>query len=151
MKGLQRIVRRSALARLKGFGDLTSLVPAADIYSQDPGGVPSWPFVKLGPTQTLPFRHGNSTDGANVSMPIHAFARAKYNAAGGMTQTAEDHASAIGAQIESAIQWKGEVSDDVDVRLGYNLTDIRLMPDSAESDAFHWFATLNVRALSAFA
>lgn len=151
MKGLIRHTRRAVLARLKSFAGLTALVPAAEIHGQVPLGVPDWPFVKLGAPRSIPIK-GACLDGADVAIPVHAFARARQNGAGAMIETAEDHASRIGAEIEKALDDKGEtvtVGVGVSVRLRYRISDIQLLVDGADSSAFHYVCTVRARAIAA--
>lgn len=143
--GLQRLVRRAVLARLKADTALTVLVPAASIYPQAVPNEPAWPFIKLGPTGTLRLRAA-CVNGGLVSVDVHAFARPRLSG-GQIVETAEDHASRIGASIEAALSDRHltlEGGADAHIALG----DIRLLQD-AEPDAFHWFAQLNARVLAA--
>lgn len=143
--GLQRLVRRAVLARLKADAPLTALVPAASIYPQAIPNEPAWPFIKLGPTGTLRLRAA-CVNGGLVSVDVHAFARARISG-GQVVETGEDHASRIGAAIEAALSDRHlslEGGADAHIVLG----DIRLLQDQ-EPDAFHWFAQLNARVLAA--
>lgn len=145
MKGAAREVRRAILTRLKAHAGLTALVPAAHIHGIVPLVEPVWPFIKLGPPLTLPIRM-SCTDGATVSMGVHAFARARFNGSGQMIETAEDHAARIGAEIEKALDAKGETFSGA--RMRYLLTDINLMVDGADSEAMHYFANVSTRVMA---
>lgn len=138
--GIQRLVRRAVLAQLKGSAGLVAIVPAARIYPQAVPIEPGWPFVKMGPSQTLP-RKASCVDGGDVTMDVHAFAR------GSASETAEDHASRIGAAIETALanNW---LALEGGGRARIRLSDIRLMQDD-EPAAFHWLAQINARVLAA--
>lgn len=142
--GLQRLVRRAVLARLKADSALTALVPAASIYPQA-AGEPAWPFIKLGPTGTLRLRAA-CVNGGLVSVDVHAFARARLSG-GQVVETAEDHASRIGAAIETALA-DNRIALEGGGTANIELGDIRLLQDQ-EPDAFHWFAQLNARVLAA--
>ncbi len=142
--GLQRLVRRAVLTRLKADSTLTALVPAASIYPQS-AGEPVWPFIKLGPTGTLRLRAA-CVNGGLVTIDVHAFARARV-VAGVMQETAEDHASRIGAAIESALA-DNRITLEGGATANIELGDIRLLQDQ-EPDAFHWFAQINARVLAA--
>jgi hypothetical protein len=151
MKGLIRVTRRAVLARLKAHAGLLALVPAAEIHGQAPLTTPTMPFVKTGAPSATPLKAA-CLDGATVSPPVHAFARARKNGSGQVVETAEDHASRIGAEIEKALDDKADfVSIDApnDVRLRYRLSDQQLLVDGADSDAFHWFATVQARVVAA--
>jgi len=143
--GLQRLVRRAVLARLKASAPLTALVPAGSIYPQAVPSEPAWPFIKLGPTGTLRLR-ATGVNGGLVSVDVHAFARARVSG-GQVVETAEDHASRIGAVIEAALA-DNRITLEGGATANIELGDIRLMQD-AEPDAFHWFAQLNARVLAA--
>lgn len=138
--GLQRLVRRAVLAKLKADTGLIAIVPAARIYPQAVPVEPGWPFLKMGPSQTLP-RRAACLNGGDVTMDVHAFAR------GSASETAEDHASRIGAAIETALR-----DNNLALEGGGNarirLSDIRLLQDD-EPDAFHWLAQINARVLAA--
>lgn len=140
--GLQRIVRRALLGKLKADTGLIALVPASSI---NPGGIPGFPFVTLSSPVTRR-RRATGTNAGDVVWDIHAFAGPKL-VDGAMTMTAEDHASAIGAAIETALadtHLALEGGGNARVRLG----DIRLLPDESP-DAFHWFAQVNSRVVAA--
>lgn len=139
--GLQKLVRRSILAKLKNDASLTALVPAEQI---NPDGVPDWPFIKLNASTTQPMRMACVVGGL-VTWDIHAFARAREDG-GAVVETAEDHAGSIGAAIEQALNYDHlalEGGGDARVRL----SDIRLLPDGDE-DSYHWFAQINARVLA---
>lgn len=144
MKGLQRLTRRAVLTRLKAHSGLTSLVPAASIHSQITLGEPAWPFIKPGRQSSVTF--GENFDGALVTTPIAAFARAAYNGSGAMTQTAEDAASLIGEQIEKALDKKGD--SDTGYRMTHRVRDINIGPDGGESDAFRYFCNVETRVIA---
>ena len=146
--GIQRLVRRAVLAKLKADAGLTALVPAASMFGQSiPADVgdPTWPFIKLGASATQRLR-ASCVNGGTVALDIHAFARDR-EVAGATVETAEDHASRIGAAIETAL-----ADTNLTLEGGGNahieLSDIRLLQDS-EPDAFHWFAQINARVLAA--
>lgn len=142
--GLQRLVRRAVLQRLKADSALTALVPAASIYPQA-AGQPTWPFIKLGPTGTLKLRAA-CVRGGLVSVDVHAFARSR-KMGGAVIETAEDHASRIGAEIERLLDGVN-ITLEGGAKAKLDLGDIRLLQDQ-EPDAFHWFAQINARVLAA--
>lgn len=143
--GLQRIVRRAVLARLKADAALTALVPAGSIYPQAVPAEPVRPFIKLGPTGTLRLRAA-CVNGGLVTVDVHAFARARESG-GQVVETAEDHASRIGEQIERALDGVN-ITLEGGAKAKLDLGDIRLLQDQ-EPDAFHWFAQINARVLAA--
>jgi hypothetical protein len=145
MTGLQRLLRRALLARLKADTGLTALVPAASIYPQAVEGEPTWPFVKLGPPITRP-RKAACVNGGDVAVDVHAFARARESG-GSVVETAEDHAGRIGAAIETALadNW---IALEGGPRARIRLSDLQLLQDE-EPDAFHYVAQVNARVLAA--
>lgn len=148
MMGLQQHVRRAAIRRMAASDAVTDLVPSADIHGQTVPASPNKPFIKTGVPQVLPIR-ATCLQGANVNLPIDAFAGVRKEG-GAVVETAEDHASAIGAAIEAAMQHQGETVtiNGQSLRLTYRLTDIRLFPDGDEIDVFHWSGLLNCRAVA---
>lgn len=140
--GLQRLVRRALLARLKQAPALTLLVPAASI---NPLGEATMPFIVLRSPVTQRLRAA-CVIGGTVTWDVHAFARPVLEN-GAIAMTAEDHASAIGEQIERALADNNlalEGGGNARIRLG----DIRLLPDDTPN-AYHWFAQVNARVLAA--
>lgn len=148
-KGLQRLVRRDVMARLKAAAGVTSLVSAGSIYGQDPGGAPVWPFIKTGSPQSLPLRM-SCVDGATVSFGLHAFARARRSGPGDnapVIETAEDHAGRIGEAIEHALDGvRAVLLGGPEVR--YRIADMNLFVDGAEPGAFHYSCTVRARVLA---
>lgn len=144
--GLQRLLRRAVLARLKADAGVTALVSAASIYPQAVPSPPSWPFIKLGPPLTLPFSVACAEQSGTVSLDVHAFARARESG-GAAVETAEDHAGRIGAAIEASLHRVTitlEGGETARIRLG----DIQLLQDE-EPDAFHYLCRVNARVLAA--
>ncbi|QOV95265.1 DUF3168 domain-containing protein [Novosphingobium sp. ES2-1] len=141
MKGLQRLVRRAILPRLKADLALTALVPVASI---NPAGAPTWPFIVLRAPVTQRLKAA-CVNGGQGSWDIHAFAGQRL-VAGTVVETAEDHAGRIGAAIEMALadNWLA-LPDGAKVRI--RLSDIRLLQDG-DPDHYHWFAQINWRVLS---
>jgi hypothetical protein len=84
-------------------------------------------------------------NGGLVSVDVHAFARARVSG-GQVVETAEDHASRIGAAIEAALA-DNRITLEGGPTANIELGDIRLLQDQ-EPDAFHWFAQLNARVLA---
>lgn len=139
MTSLQREARRAALSILKSNAALTAIVPSARIYSQRVPAVPTWPFIKQGPTQSLPVR-ASCTRGAVVSFSIHAFARSE----GG--ETAEDYASRIGGAIEAALDNNRAAFSGGTIR--FRLNEMQLLQDAGEADSFHYFAVVSARVIA---
>lgn len=140
--GLQRLVRRALLARLKGNVGLTALVPAASI---NPDGEPTWPHIRLRAPVTRRLRAAG-VNGGEGSFDVHAFARSRYDA-GARVETAEDHAGRIGAAIEAALA-DNRIALEGGGTVRIEVTDMRLLEDDTP-DAYHWFAQVNWRALAA--
>lgn len=144
-KGLQRLVRRDVLAKLKANAGVLALVSATSIHTQDPGAEPAWPFIKTGSPQSLPLR-ASCVDGATVNFGIHAFSRGRRTGAA-LVETAEDHAGRIGAAIEAAVDRARSDLPGVG-HVSYRLADMLLMVDGAEPGAFHYSCTVRARVLA---
>ena len=147
-KGLQRLVRRDVLAKLKADTGVTAadLVPAASIFGQSPPAEPDWPFIKTGSPQTLPLKAA-CIDGGVVNFGLHAFSRGRRNEAGALVENAEDHAGRIGAAIETAIDGSRSMLVGVGT-VRYTLADMLLLVDGAEPGAFHYTCTVRARVLA---
>ena len=139
--GLQRLVRRALLARLKANAPLTALVPVGSI---NPAGDPVWPFVILRAPISRPLRAA-SLRGQEGSFDIHAFARAR-EVDGAEVETGEDHAGRIGAAIETCLEPNRLTLEDGSV-VRISLTDMRLLPDESPGD-YHYFAQINWRVMA---
>jgi hypothetical protein len=148
MARLQRLVRRAVLAKLKGDAGLLALVPANAMNPVAVAGTePKWPFMRLDAPVTRRFRAACAERSGIVAVDIHAFAKSRYSATGAVIETAEDHASQIGEAIETALADQHlTLEGGADAHVSLN--DIRLLQDS-EPDAFHWFAQITARVLSA--
>ena len=147
MIGLQRHLRRTVLARMKGAA-VSNLVPATSLYSQTlPAKVP-WPFVKLGRPQVR-LLTATCLNGAQIGLPIDAFARERVEG-GAVVETAEDYASRIGEWIETLFHLRGQdlVIAGQPLRISYRLGDIGLVPDQQDAEAFHWSGLITARLLA---
>lgn len=140
--GLQKLVRRALLTRLKADTALTALVSAGSI---NPVGTPTWPFIVLRAPITQRLKAA-CVNGGQGSWDVHAFAGPRLSG-GAVVETAEDHAGSIGAAIETALadNWLA-LPDGAKVRI--RLSDIRLLQDG-DPDHYHWFCQCNWRVLSA--
>ena len=145
MTGLQREVRRATLSILKANAALTAIVPAARIYSQRVPAGTLWPFIKLGPMQSLPLRGASCVRGAVVSFSGHAFAKPRMS---GTTEleTAEDYASRIGAAIEAALDNKSATFAGGTIR--FRLDEMQILQDAGEADSFHYYAVVSARVFA---
>lgn len=143
-QGIQKLVRRGLLTRLKANAGLIALVPAVRIFPQGAPLEPTWPFVRLGGTITAPVK-ASGTAGGNVTIDIHAFARARESA-GQVVETAEDHAGRIGAAIEAALA-DNRLALESSAVAHIALSDLNLFPDE-EPESFHWFAQVNARVFA---
>lgn len=140
--GIQRLVRRALLTRLKADAGLTALVPAASIQ---PDGEPSWPHLFIEKPVTRGRLRAACVNGAVGSFDAHAFARARES--GGVeVETAEDHAGRIGGAFEAALLDNRIALEDGSVCKVW-LSDMRLLKDRS-TDTYHYFAQINWRVLA---
>jgi hypothetical protein len=94
--------RRAILATMKADAALTALVPAARIYPQaSPVPTPTWPFIIYGSPSGLPIRAA-CVNGTEITVAVHSFAKARVQGTA-VVETAEDHASRIGAAVVAAL------------------------------------------------
>lgn len=142
---LQRLVRRTILAKLKADAPLIAVVPAARIYTQTTPPDPAWPFIKCGQLSTQRLKSAR-VNGATVTFDLHAFARERKDT-GVTVETAEDHAGRIGGLIEAALADNRMTLGTGEI-IRVSLSDMQLMQD-AEPDAFHYAAQVNCRVLAA--
>lgn len=139
--GLQRLVRRALLARLKADTGLTALVPAGSI---NPLGEPTWPFIVLRAPVSRQLRAAK-LHGQEGSWDIHAFARAR-EVAGVLAETGEDHCGRIGAEIERVLA-DNRLLIEGGAICRITVSDMRLLTDESPDD-WHYFAQINWRALA---
>lgn len=141
MIGLQKLVRRALLIRLKSNLALTALVPAASI---NPVGTPTWPFIVLRSSTTQRLKAA-CVNGGLVTWTVHAFAGPR-SIEGAVVETGEDFAGSIGAAIEAALadDWLA-LPDGAKARV--HLSDITLLHDG-DPDHWHWAAQVNARVLA---
>lgn len=145
-KALQRLVRRAILARLKANSGVTTLVAAASIYGQDTGPNATMPLIRSGAATTRRLKAAG-VNGGEVSLDLHAFARAR-SSGGQEVETAEDHCGRIGGAIETALEdVRLSLSDGSICRI--SISDTQFMRDADDPQAFHWFGQVNARVLAA--
>lgn len=139
-------IRRAVLSTAKADAALIALVPAARIFSQAAAQPsPDWPFVLYGAPSGIPIR-ASCVDGLEVTVALHSFAKARYEAQS-KVETAEDHASRIGATVVKALDGKRPAF----LGGGYArilFTGSQLLIDGGEEDAFHHVANFRVRAIT---
>lgn len=136
------LAEKDVLAKLKADSGVTAatLVPAAQIYPQDPVGEPVWPFIVPTRPQGLPI-NAACVRGATVNFGLSAFTRGRPN-----LETARDHAARIGDAIETVLNGaKSTLAGGVLVK--YTIGDMLLRVDGAESGAFHYSCSVRARVL----
>ena len=144
--GLQRLVRRAVLSALKANAPLIAVVPATRIYGQTVPMGAVFPFVRLGGPQTLPL-HASCINGAGiVTLDVHAFVKPRLDASGNIAETAEDFAGRIGAAIEAALD-RQRLPLEAFGFAALRLTEMRLLQDADEADAYHYFAQISARCI----
>lgn len=138
--------RRAILATMKVDADLIALVPAARIYPQaSPVPTPTWPFIIYGSPSGLPIR-ATCVNGTEVTVAIHSFAKVRMQGTV-VVETAEDHASRIGAAVVAALDGKRPPLPGGGY-LSILSTGSQLLIDGGEADAFHHVANFRCRAIT---
>lgn len=147
MKGLQLVARRAILTTLKN-SPVAALVPKAQIHGQAPLVPVGSEFIKLERPQTLPIK-ATCVDGGTVNYPLSAFAKARMQG-GAIIESAEDHASRIGAAIERALDDRGLnlTHDGKPVRVTFRIADMLLQQDLDEATVFHYACTIRCRMIA---
>lgn len=143
-KALLRPTRRAILTHFKANSGLSALI-STRFYGQAAPAPVTWPFAKLGAVSSIPLR-ASCVDGAEYRLTVHAFAKAVYNAGGGMTETAEDHCSRIAEVIEVAGD-KAKLTITGGT-VGLSLIGTQIMLDIDEADAFHAVIDFRARVLA---
>ena len=139
-------IRRAMLSTAKANAALTALVPAARIFSQAaPQRNPTWPFVIYGSPTGIPIRAA-CVDGLEVTVAMHSFAKAR-DVSGAVVETAEDHASRIGAAVVGALHGKRPTLPNGGY-LRILFTSSQLLIDGGEVGAFHHVANFRVRGIT---
>lgn len=136
--------RRAGLTALKGNAAVTALVPATSIHPQAPPAPPSWPFIKAGAPSGVPIRAA-CVDGNEIGVSYHGFAKPRYDGSA-IVESAEDHASRIGAAMAKALD-KQSLELDGGGRARFIWTGSQLLQDGDEADAFHTVQNFRVRCL----
>ncbi len=140
MAALQRLARRDVLIALKNDAGVLAIIAEENIHTQQPDGVPEWPFIKLTAPQALPLRAA-CVRGATVNFGVSAFTRGLANV------TAETHAAQIGEAIELTVDGRRAVLTDVG-KVAYRMGDLILRPDPEEPGAFQYSASITARMLA---
>jgi len=146
---LLRETERAAIISLKADAPLLAILPKVSIDPQpqtagvDADGNEVWPFIRLDATQALPQGRG-CTARSEVSFMLHSFAKPRYNGAGGMLETAKDHAGRLTSAVAEAIH--NHAFTVAGRRYRFIARSSRLMQDGAERDAYHGIVSVVARA-----
>lgn len=124
-------VRAAAVIAMRGTAALTALVPAGNIYGERVPDNRAWPFIRVQPPFSTPFR-ATCYDGEQVNFTVSVFAKGP----------SMDAAAAAAAQVKAALDGS-LVVDGVTTECEW--TGGNIVPDPAEPDAWHAFSTFTVR------
>lgn len=132
------ILRKGIVAHLKADAGLTALIPAANIYGEQPPAKPKWPFIRYGLPVTTPERFDCYVGGEHA-VTIHSFAK------GPGTDDILDLRAAIIASLDDA-----EIELPLDTDEGAKVTLIahtlsNLIRDTDEAGAYHDIHNFTVR------
>lgn len=143
-----REVRRAVLTLLKTDATVTALVDSASIYGQQTPVAPNgerrvaWPFILVGSLFGAPIRAA-CVDGLELEGAVHGYAKDRKSGVR-TVETAEDHASRIGAAIAGALdRRKVPIAGGT---LAIRWTGPRLIADDA--DGFHTVQGFRFRCLT---
>jgi hypothetical protein len=140
-----REVRRAILALLKNDATVLAILPKARIYSQAGATNPTWPFITYGSPSIVPLR-ASCLDGGELVVAFHGFAKQRKTG-NTVAETAEDHASRLGAAIARALD--GKVPTIAGGVAKIRWTGSQLLVDGGEADAFHTVQNFRIRCLTA--
>lgn len=143
-QALLRLTRRAILSHFKANSGVTALI-GPRFYGQAAPTPLAWPFAKLGSVSSTPLR-ASCVDGAEYRVTVHGFAKARYNASGGMIETAEDHCSRLAEAVEVAGDKARLIIAGGTVAL--TLIGTQIMLDIDEADAFHAVIDFRARVLA---
>jgi hypothetical protein len=131
------------LTRLKATNAVADIVDAR-IYGQAAPAGTVWPFVIWGAPTLIPVK-ASCVDGSEITVAIHGFAKKRMD---GQTavETAEDHASRLGAEIARALDgYRAEIETGT---AAFRWTGGRLLIDGGEADAFHTVQNFRIRCIT---
>ncbi len=94
-------VRKAVIRAWREFAPLVALVPKTQIFPPQLPANPAWPFVRYGTPNTEPFL-ASGMDGSAVDILAQGYAETTL--VGGETQSGEEAATAIGAQMVAALE-----------------------------------------------
>lgn len=138
-------VRRALLILMKADASLTAIVPAASIYPQTTPAVPPYPFIRAGAPILTPLI-ASCLDGSEVTIAIHGFSTGRLSGKQ-LIETAEDHASRIGAAIAKALDRKAKAIDGGTAKIRW--AGSQLLQDPEEASAYHTVQNFRVRCITA--
>jgi hypothetical protein len=138
------LARQVVLQILEADTDLLALVAKGSIYPQRTDANPAWPFIRCGSPSVLPVRAA-CVDGGNLTMAVHGFAKPRMEGES-IVETAEDHASLIGAAIARALdRQKVPIAGGT---LTISWQGSQLLQDPEEADAFHTVQNFRIRCIT---
>jgi hypothetical protein len=132
------------MIRMKANPALTAIVPAASIYPQTTTAVPPYPFIRCGSPIGVPII-GSCVDGMIVTLAVHGFSTGRY-VDQQLIETAEDHASRIGAAIAASLD--KAAFDIPGGKAKVRWTGPQLLQDPEEANAFHTVQNFQVRCIT---
>ncbi|GGB15118.1 hypothetical protein GCM10011380_00660 [Sphingomonas metalli] len=135
-------VRKAGMAQLRAAEVVTDIV-GNRVYPQSATKEPAWPFIKWGAPIVSPVK-ASCLDGSQIDFAVHGFAKAR-DEGGSVVETAEDHASRLGAAIAQALD--GLLADIPNGTASYRWTGARLQED--EDGGFHTIQTFRARCMTA--
>ncbi len=124
-------VRKAILARLKADSGLTALVPSARIYPHRTPTSLTWPFIKLGVINDLPYRPSGAIGSQNLFGTVHIFTKT-----GGAVLDAENQCHQIREHVARLIDAQsGIVVTGGTFYMSYDGGTV--MQDGDDADAYH--------------
>ena len=123
--------RKAILARLKADSGLTALVPAARIYPSRTPAALTWPYIKLGVINDLPYRPSGAIGSQNLFGTVHVFTKT-----GGAVLDAENQCHQIRKELMRILDAQsGIIIPSGTFYMSYDGGTV--MQDGDEADAYH--------------
>lgn len=139
-----REARRAVLTIMKADVALGALVAKVSIYPQRTDPTPVWPFIRCGAPSVVPVRAA-CVDGGNLTMAVHGFAKPRIQGQS-VVETAEDHASRIGAAVARALDRQKVTIPGGTLTISWQGS--QLLQDPEEADAFHTVQNFRIRCIT---
>ncbi len=123
--------RKAILARLKADSGLTALVPAARIYPSRTPAALTWPYIKLGVINDLPYRPSGASGSQNLFGTVHVFTKSSAT-----SLDAENQCHQIRKELMRILDAQSSIAV-TGGKFSLHYDGGTVMQDGDEADAYH--------------